>query len=45
MLKHTFGGGKMNSETESGKVGGRDNGTIRLGLKCGETGHREVSEV
>ena len=44
MLKHMFGGGKMQSGTESGKVAGRGNGTLRLGLKCRETGHREVSE-
>ena len=36
--------GKVQSGTESGKVGGRDNGTIRLGLKCWETGHLEVSK-
>ena len=44
MLNHKLGGGKVGSGTETAKVGGGDNGIIRLGLKCGGTWQLEISE-
>ena len=43
-FNHKLGGGKVGSGTESAKVGGGDNGIIRLGLKCGGTWELEISE-
>ena len=44
MLNHKLGGGKVGSGTESGKVGGGENGIIRLGLKFWGTWQLEISE-
>ena len=44
MLNHMLGSEKVGSGTESGKVGGGDNGIIRLGVKSGGTWQLEISE-
>ena len=38
MLNHNLGGGEVGLGTESGNVGGGDNGIISMGFKCREHG-------
>ena len=38
MLQHEFGGGKVWSGRESGKVGGIGNSTVRLAREVGQGG-------